>query len=309
MLNEEGKLSLDDPLSKYFPSLQAIKVLDKDELVEPNREATVADLLRHTSGLTYAWSSNNKIRQAMKDAGVLDRDKELVPMMNGMDKVPLLFQPGSDWVYGCSTDVLGGVVEVASGIPLDRFFRERIFKPLEMEDTGFYVPANKADRFAANYNFKDGKLTLKDDPKTSRYLENPAFKSGGGGLCSTAQDYIRFLLMIENGGKFDGKRYLKKKSVKLMTTNQVSEEAGWVTFGNQIREGVGYGYGFSVRVKMSDWDPDGRVGEYGWGGAASTHYWVSPKDELVVLTLEQVMPYSFNTEWALKGLIYDALLD
>lgn len=309
MLNEEGKLSLDDPLSKYFPSLQAIKVLDKDELVEPNREATVADLLRHTSGLTYAWSSNNKIRQAMKDAGVLDRDKELVPMMNGMDKVPLLFQPGSDWVYGCSTDVLGGVVEVASGIPLDRFFRERIFKPLEMEDTGFYVPANKADRFAANYNFKDGKLTLKDDPKTSRYLENPAFKSGGGGLCSTAQDYIRFLLMIENGGKFDGKRYLKKKSVKLMTTNQVSEEAGWVTFGNQIREGVGYGYGFSVRVKMSDWDPDGRVGEYGWGGAASTHYWISPKDELVVLTLEQVMPYSFNTEWALKGLIYDALLD
>jgi len=309
MLNEEGKLSLDDPLSKYFPSLKAIKVLDKDELVEPNREATVADLLRHTSGLTYAWSSNNKIRQAMKDAGVLDRDKELVPMMNGMDKVPLLFQPGSDWVYGCSTDVLGGVVEVASGIPLDRFFRERIFKPLEMEDTGFYVPANKADRFAANYNFKDGKLTLKDDPKTSRYLENPAFKSGGGGLCSTAQDYIRFLLMIENGGKFDGKRYLKKKSVKLMTTNQVSEEAGWVTFGNQIREGVGYGYGFSVRVKMSDWDPYGRVGEYGWGGAASTHYWVSPKDELVVLTLEQVMPYSFNTEWALKGLIYDALLD
>ncbi|MDA8774129.1 beta-lactamase family protein [Opitutales bacterium] len=309
MLNEEGKLSLDDPLSKYFPSLQAIKVLDKDELVEPNREATVADLLRHTSGLTYAWSSNKKISQALKDAGVLDRDKELVPMMNGMDKVPLLFQPGSDWVYGCSTDVLGGLVEVASGIPLDRFFRERIFKPLEMEDTGFYVPANKADRFAANYNFKDGKLTLKDDPKTSRYLENPAFKSGGGGLCSTAQDYIRFLLMIENGGKFYGKRYLKKKSVKLMTTNQVSEEAGWVTFGNQIREGVGYGYGFSVRVKMSDWDPDGRVGEYGWGGAASTHYWVSPKDELVVLTLEQVMPYSFNTEWALKGLIYDALLD
>jgi CubicO group peptidase (beta-lactamase class C family) len=286
-----------------------MKVLNKDELVEPNSEATVADLLRHTSGLTYAWSSNKKISQALKDAGVLDREKKVVPMMNGMGKVPLLFQPGSDWVYGCSTDVLGGVVEVASGIPLDQFFRDRIFKPLKMKDTGFYVPANKAARFAANYNYKDGKLTLKDDPKTSRYLEKPTFQSGGGGLCSTASDYMRFLLMIENGGRLDGAKLLKKKSVKLMTTNQVSEKAGWVTFGNQIREGVGYGYGFSVRVKMSDWDPDGRVGEYGWGGAASTHYWISPKDDLVVLTLEQVMPYSFNTEWALKGLIYDSLVD
>jgi len=309
MLNEEGKLSLDDPLSKYFPSLKAMKVLDRDELVEAKSEATVADLLRHTSGLTYAWSSNKKISQALKDAGVLYRDKKVVPMISGMDKVPLLFQPGSDWVYGCSTDVLGGIVEVASGIPLDQFFRERIFKPLQMADTEFYVPANKAGRFAANYNYKDGKLTLKDDPKTSQYLENPAFKSGGGGLCSTASDYMRFLLMIENGGKFDGKRYLKKKSVKLMTTNQIPKGGGWVTFGDEVREGVGFGHGFSVRVKMSDWDPDGRVGEYGWGGAASTHYWISPKDNLVVLTLEQVMPYSFNTEWALKGLIYDALLD
>ena len=309
MLNDEEKLSLDDPLSKYFPSLKAMKVLEKDELVEATSEPTVADLLRHTSGLTYAWSSNKKISQALKDAGVLYRDKKVVPMVSGMDKVPLLFQPGSDWVYGCSTDVLGGVVEVASGIPLDQFFRERIFKPLQMKDTEFYVPADKTDRFAANYNYKDGMLILKDDPKTSRYLENPAFKSGGGGLCSTASDYMRFLLMIENGGKFDGKRYLKKKSVKLMTTNQIPKGGGWVTFGDEVREGVGFGHGFSVRVEMSDWDPDGRVGEYGWGGAASTHYWISPKDDLVVLTLEQVMPYSFNTEWALKGLIYDALVD
>jgi CubicO group peptidase (beta-lactamase class C family) len=300
---------LDDPLSKYFPSLKEMKVLNKSELVEPNREVTVADLLRHTSGLTYGRTPHKEINQAHKNAGILDREKKVVPMMNGMGKVPLLFQPGSDWVYGCSTDVLGGVVEVASGMSLDQFFRDRIFKPLKMKDTGFYVPANKALRFAANYNYKDGKLTLKDDPKTSKYLENPVFKSGGGGLCSTASDYMRFLLMIENGGRLEGAKLLKKKSVKLMTTNQVSEKAGWVTFGNQIREGVGYGYGFSVRVKMSDWDPDRRVGEYGWGGAASTHYWISPKDDLVVLTLEQVMPYSFNTEWALKGLIYDALVD
>ena len=309
MLWEEEKLDLDDPLSKYFPPLTKMKVLKNGELVDVKKEITVADLLRHTSGLTYGWMSNLRIREALRNAGVLDRDKALVPMVNGMDKVPLLFQPGSDWVYGCSTDVLGGVVEVASGKPFDKFLEERIFNPLKMNDTGFYVPANKADRFAANYNYKNGKLTLKDDPKKSRYLQNPAFKSGGGGLCSTASDYMRFLLMIENGGKFDGKRYLKKKSVKLMTTNQIPKGGGWVTFGDEVREGVGFGHGFSVRVKMSDWDPDGRVGEYGWGGAASTHYWISPKDDLVVLTLEQVMPYTFNTEWALKGLIYNALVD
>ena len=309
MLEEEGKLDLEDPLSTFFPPLKKMKVWKDGKLLEPKREATVADLLRHTSGLTYGWQAIEAIGQAHRKAGVLGRDKALVPMMNGMGQVPLLFDPGSDWVYGCSTDVLGGVVEVASGMPFDQFLRERILEPLNMKDTDFYVPADKVGRFAANYNYKDGKLTLKDDPKTSRYLENPTFKSGGGGLCSTASDYMRFLLMIANGGKFEGQRYLKKKSVKLMTTNQIPEGGGWVTFGKEIREGVGFGHGFSVRVKMSDWDPDGRVGEYGWGGAASTHYWISPKDDLVVLTLEQVMPYSFNTEWALKGLIYDALVE
>ena len=309
MLWEEEKLDLDDPLSKFFPPLKNMKVWKDGILIDTEREPTVADLLRHTSGLTYGWMSSKPIREALRSAGVLDRNKKLVTMINGMDKVPLQFQPGSDWVYGCSTDVLGGVVEVASGISFDLFLRERILKPLKMKDTDFYVPASKVNKFAANYNYKDGKLTLKDDPKTSRYLENPVFKSGGGGLCSTASDYMRFLLMIANGGKFEGKRYLTKKSIKLMTTNQVPKKAGWVTIGKQEREGIGYGLGFSVREKMSKWDPDRRLGEYGWGGAASTHYWISPKDELVVLTLEQVMPYSFNTEWAIKGLVYDALMD
>jgi CubicO group peptidase (beta-lactamase class C family) len=309
MLWEEEKLDLDDPLSKFFPPLKKMKVWKDGNPIDTEREATVADLLRHTSGLTYGWMSNKPIREALRSAGVLDRNKKLVPMMNGMSEVPLQFQPGSDWVYGCSTDVLGGVVEVASGMPFDKFLEKRIFKPLKMKDTGFYVPAEKVNRFAANYNYRKGKLTMIDDPKTSSYLENPVFKSGGGGLCSTATDYMRFLLMIENGGKFEGKKYLSKKSVKLMTTNQIPKGGGWVTFGEQVREGVGFGYGFSVRVKMSKWDPNGRVGEYGWGGAASTHYWISPKDNLIVLTLEQVMPYSFNTEWALKGLIYDAIVD
>ena len=309
MLHEEGKLGLNDPLSKYFPSLKDLKVHTQNGLVSPRREPTVSDLMRHTAGLTYGRTKIPYIDQAYKKAKMLDRGVKLNPMMSGMSSVPLVFQPGTDWRYGCATDVLGGVVEVASGQKLDVFFQERLFKPLGMKDTGFFVPQDKVGRFAVNYQYKEGRLSVKDAPKTSRYLENPAFLSGGGGLCSTADDYMRFLLMISKGGKLGKERLLKKKTVRLMTTNQIPEGGGWVSFGNQIREGVGFGLGFSVRVKMSDWDPDGRIGEYGWGGAASTHYWISPKDDLVVLTLEQVMPYSFNTEWALKGLIYEAIED
>ena len=309
MLYEEGKLGLDDPLSKFFPSLKNLKVYTKDGLVGLKREPTVSDLMRHTAGLTYGRTKIPAIDQAYKKSKMLDRTLELKPMMSGMSTVPLVFQPGTDWRYGVATDVLGGVVEVASGQKLDAFFQERIFKPLGMKDTGFFVTKNKVDRFAVNYNYKEGRLSVKDAPKTSKYLENPTFLSGGGGLCSTADDYMRFLLMVSKGGKLGKERLLKKKTTLLMTTNQIPKGGGWVTFGDQIRGGVGFGLGFSVRVKMSDWDPDGRVGEYGWGGAASTHYWISPKDDLVVLTLEQVMPYSFNTEWALKGLIYDAISD
>ena len=309
MLHEEGKLSLNNPLSKYFPSLKDLKVHTKNGLVPLNREPTVSDLMRHTAGLTYGRTRIPAIDEAYKKAKMLDRALELKPMMTGMSTVPLAFQPGADWRYGCATDVLGAVVEAASGQKLDAFFRERIFKPLGMKDTGFFVPKDKVDRFAVNYNYKDKRLSVKDAPKTSKYLKNPTFLSGGGGLCSTADDYMRFLLMVSGGGKLGKERLLMKKNIRLMTTNQVPKGGGWVTFGEQIREGVGFGLGFSVRVKMSEWDPDGRVGEYGWGGAASTHYWISPKDDLVVLTLEQVMPYSFSTEWALKGLIYDSISD
>ena len=133
-------------------------------------------------------------------------------MISGMADVPLQFQPGSDWVYGCSTDVLGGVVEVASGMPYEEFLKERIFKPLKMKDTDFYVPESKANRFAANYNYRDGKLTMIDDPTTSKYLEEPAFKSPGGGLCSTATDYMRFLLMIEKEGSLRGRNIYQKRA-------------------------------------------------------------------------------------------------
>jgi CubicO group peptidase (beta-lactamase class C family) len=269
---------------------------------------TIADLMRHTAGYSYDNSGSAQYDAAFKKLRVIERDIPGDEFQSKLADLPLLFQPGTDWHYGISTDVLGRVVEVVSGLSLAEFFQTRIFAPLGMVDTGFSVPANQVSRFAANYNTDgQGKLTLLDAPQSSRYLETPAFASGGGGLVSTASDYMRFLMMIEAGGTFAGVRLLNPETVALMTINQVPPQVGWIKFGNEVRTGVGFGFGFSVREQSSDWDPDGRLGEYGWGGAASTHYWVSPKDRLIVITLEQVMPYQWLTELMLKGVIYDAI--
>ena len=206
--------------------------------------------------------------------------------------------------------MLGRVIEVASGQKLDKFLKKRIFKPLGMKDTGFFVPEKKHGRFAQLYNSDEkGNLTIGDNDGHRDFTKPRAFLSGGGGLVSTARDYLRFLMMIQQGGKFEDKQILSRKSVQQMTTSQLPDGVPHIYFGDQQRVGVGFGFGFSVREKMSDWDPTGRVGEYGWGGLASTHYWVSPKDDLIVITLEQTMPYSFMTEFAVKGLIYDAVED
>jgi len=236
-------------------------------------------------------------------------DSSLEEMQKNLGGLPVLFEPGTDWRYGISTDVLGRVIEVASGMPLDQFLQERFFMPLDMKDTGFFVEQGKEDRFASIYT-SDGKrhLEVRALNKDGEYLKRPTRFSGGGGLVSTGRDYMRFLMMIANGGEFQGKQYLKPETVALMTSNQLSKDVGWIKFGTEVRTGVGFGFGFCVREEMSDWDPQGHVGEYGWGGLASTHYWVSPADDdLIVVTLEQVLPYSFMTEFKLKGLIYDAI--
>ncbi|MBS0203655.1 MAG: beta-lactamase family protein [Planctomycetes bacterium] len=308
ILCDEGKLRLDDPVSRHLPEMKNCTVHGKDGPVTPGREMTVRDLMLHTAGLTYGSSGVDASDSKYRELNVMDFNSNLAQMTEKLSKVPLVFAPGTDWMYSVATDVLGRVVEVASGQPLDEFFQTRIFKPLDMKDTGFFIPANNVERFAANYN-SDGKgnLTLKESAAKSEYLQRRKLFSGGGGLVSTARDYMRFLVAISRGGELDGVRILKAETVQLMTSNQLPESVGWIKFGPQVREGVGFGLGFSVRTKMSDWDPQGRVGEYGWGGAASTHYWTSPKDDLIVITLEQTMPYSFLTEFAVKGLIYDAV--
>jgi CubicO group peptidase (beta-lactamase class C family) len=230
----------------------------------------------------------------------------LAEMAEKLSQVPLAFDPGTDWAYGVGIDVLGRVIEVASGKSLDVFLDKTIFKPLNMIDTAFSVSPQKIGRFAANYSRTNG-LTVIDAPAESKYAKHVTFFSGGGGLVSTARDYMRFLSMIERGGTLDGHRILRSRTVNLMTSNQLPEKAFPIYFGKEKRYGTGFGLGFSVRTEITGWDPAGHVGEYGWGGAASTHYWISPADKLIVVTLEQIMPYQWDTEFGVKKIIYDAV--
>jgi len=314
ILYEEGKLKLDDPVSKYIPEFKGLKVVadpDAEEITEvaAGREVSVRDLLRHTSGLTYGIFGNTAVDKLYRKTIQLSGgESTLKDMVKKLAEIPLLYQPGTKWHYSVSADVLGRVVEVVSARSLDKFFFERIFEPLGMEDTAFYVPKEKIDRFATNYGPNtQGGLRPIDTPENTRYTKMPTFLSGGGGLVSTASDYMRFCLMLLNKGEFGGERLLKAETVELMTQNQLPEQA--FPIGSGGRAGVGFGLGFSVRVEPSKGESASRVGEYGWGGMASTHFWISPSDEIAVVALTQYIPYSNRVERIIKPIVYEAISD
>jgi len=300
MLYEQGKLKLDDPISKYIPEFKGLKVYSESGKHDDQvRQMSVRDLLRHTSGLTYGYFGNTAVDKMYMANSILKRESSLQDMINKLSEIPLLYQPGTKWHYSVSTDVLGYLVQKISGQPLDKFFRQKIFEPLDMKDTDFYVPNEKVHRFAACYGpDQNGGLRVTDDPAKSQYLAQPLLFSGGGGLVSTARDYLRFSQMLLNKGQLDSKRLLRSETVEMITSNQLPDSV-------QRGEGEGFGLGFSVQLR------DGRFpqGEYGWGGAASTHFWISPKDELIVIALSQYMPFSSQLQNAVKSIIYDSILN
>jgi CubicO group peptidase (beta-lactamase class C family) len=308
MLVEEGKLDLDAPVSKYLPEFAEMKVVDGKTERPAKSPITVADLFRHTSGFTYGNTAGSPTEKLFEATNVLDMSSDLPLMSTKLSQIPLEFDPGTKWKYGASIDVLGYLMQKISGQPLEVFLKQRIFEPLEMNDTGFFVPAEKQARFAANY-YTDGKgrQIIRDDPARSGYLRKPGISSGGGGLVGTASDYMRFLLMIANDGEWNGKRLLSAESARRMHTNQLPKEVEWIGFEGEKRKGVGFGLGFSVTVEPGEKSPNNHKDEYGWGGAASTHFWVSPRDRLIVVTMEQRWPYSPETEEALKPVIYGAI--
>lgn len=304
MLCEEGRMSLDDPVEKYLPELVSPKVFAEGGNVAANRSTTVRDLLRHTSGYGNSW--RGPLRKLYREAGVTDRDAPLSRLGPALGTVPLLDHPGERWVYGISTDALAAVVAKVAEKPFEEVLQERLLTPLGMVDTFYQIPADKAHRLAVHYRVNGGKLTVADSAGSSSYLKDPPFKGGGSGLVSTTTDYAIFLQMIANGGVLNEIRYLREDTVDLMRTNQLPRDIECISFGeNDQRHGTGFGLGFSVKYREDDrWDPHAAVGEYGWGGAASTHYWISPKHDLIVVTMEQTMPYNWNLEHGLKPIIY-----
>lgn len=308
MLCEEGKLSLDDPIVLHLPELKDREIWVSDDKTEKARHSTtVRDLLRHASGYPSGWGGDavNRIYRQNWKSG---EDVTLPGMAAKIAPAPLLYGPGTRWVYGLSSDLLAAVVAKAAEMPFEKFLQTRLLGPLGMTDTGYVVPAEKAGRLSVNYRVRDGEPEVATPAEGSSYLKDPVFKGGGSGLVSTITDYARFLLMIASGGEFQGKRYLRKDTVDLMRTNQLPRNIPCISFGEEQRHGTGFGLGLAVRFATDDrWDPDAVVGVYAWGGAASTHYWLSPENGLIVVTMEQTMPYTWNLEMKLKPIIYKAV--
>ncbi len=295
VLYDEGKFELDDPVEKHIPELKDLKVYSPDGPVAADRKVTVRDLMRHTSGLTYGIFGNTPVDRMYKKQQILG-SPDLQAMVGKLGTIPLMHQPGTKWHYSVSVDVLGCLVEKVSGMTLDAFFQERIFTPLDMKDTAFFVPKEKAGRFSSCFTHA---RKVQDKYSTSRYLRKPGLLSGGGGLVSTARDYMRFCQMLLNRGELSGKRLLKAETVDRMTRNQLPDGVFW---GGRN----GFGLGFSVQLR--NWGSRGHAGEYGWGGAASTHFWISPKDDLAVVALSQRMPFTAQLQNAVKPLVYEAIV-
>ena len=325
LLCEEGKLQFDAPASTYLPELGNLKVAAAADaetltLVEADRDMTVRDLMRHTSGLPGAaryMAGQTAVDKRYREAGLhLLHECNLQEMVERLGRIPLLYQPGTKWHYSIAADVLGRLIEVVSGQPFDVFLAERIFQPLDMVDTGFYVPSGKIDRFARMYAPKaEGGLQGIDAPEggtgkisETSFTEKPKFLSAGGGLVSTAVDFARFCLMLSSGGTLAGKQLMNAESMELMTRNHLPEHLIPLDKKPDARyAGLGFGLGVSVRVQQTDWVPASQVGEYGWIGGASTEFWIVPRDELVSITLAQHIPFSELSE-SVKPLVYAAIL-
>lgn len=326
MLYEEGHFQLSHPVSRYIPAFKNLKVwaggtAEKYETKPCDREMTIRDLLTHTSGLTYGFMYEHPVDALYRKAGIEGAntvDLTLKEMVEALAGIPLLFSPGTHWNYSVSTDVCGHLVEVLSGRPLDEFLASRIFAPLGMSDTSFFVPKEKLDRFATNY-FRDPKTKksgiMDVGDETSTYAKPPKFLSGGGGLTSTITDYWRFCQMLLNGGELDGVRICSPKTIEFMTVNHLPggktmKEMSISAFSELAAEGSGFGLGFQVVLDPADAQAIGSAGNFSWGGAASTYFWIDPEEDLIAIFMTQLYPsstYPFRPQ--LQQLVYGAVIE
>ncbi len=315
ILQEEGKLLISDPVGKYLPEFKKTSVAEKSDdgfkVVDAIRKITIRDLLTHTAGIGYGGGPG---KEKWEEAGITgwyfaDRDEPIRETVSRIPSLPFDAQPGEKFVYGYNTDILGALIEVVAEQSLDEFLSDRILRPLGMNDTHFYLPRDKTNRLATVYSSKDeGGLERAPNPGRmvgqGAYVEGPRKSfSGGAGLLSTANDYGRFLQMLLNGGRLGSARILSPPSVKLMTVDHIGD----IEFGGS---GVGMGLGFSVLKDLGARGTPGAVGEFGWGGAYHSTYWVDPENELVVVYFTQLIPARrVDDHSKLRTLVYQALID
>jgi CubicO group peptidase (beta-lactamase class C family) len=318
-LYEQGLFQLNDPVHRVIPAWRDQKVYTGGEgehmtLEAPESPMTFRHVLSHTAGLSYG-ATNHPVDKLYRANRVRrDQGETLQSFVDKLANVPLHFQPGKRWLYSYATDVCGHLVEALSGKTLDRYFEDHIFEPLGMTDTAFHVAADKQERFAANYErAPDKSLKLLDDPQSSAYLARPSFFSGGGGLTGTTRDYLRFCEMLRNRGKLDGERVIGSRTLDLMTRNHLTDgdlsTMAMGAFSETAYDGVGFGLGFAMSLDAVATGAMGE-GDYYWGGAASTIFWVDPAEDLVVVFMTQLMPSAtFNFRGQLKNIIYSAIED
>jgi CubicO group peptidase (beta-lactamase class C family) len=323
MLVEEGLVALDEPVHRWIPEWKNLRVFTGGfsgtwQTKPTSRPMLMVDLLRHTSGLTYGFQQRTNVDAAYRKAkiGEIEKAGTLDGMIAALADIPLEFSPGDLWNYSVSTDILGYLIGKITGMPFEDFLQTRLFGPLGMIDTGFHVPDSKATRLAACYALTpSGKVVLQDDPEKSSYRVPPSFISGGGGLVSTMADYTRFCKMLAGGGHLDGTQYISPKTLALMTANHLPNGADIPTmsvslFSEAAYSGVGFGLGFSTTLDPAKTLIPGSAGDFSWGGAASTFFWVDPAEDLFMIFMTQLLPSSaYPIRRELRTLTYAAMTE
>ena len=342
MLYEEGRFFLNDPVGRYVPELDGLRVAvataggDPDGATdaqpaatpnsapvptrEPHRQPTIRDLLTHTAGFTYGIFGDTAVDAMYRDAELITADMPLSEFAERLGRIPLQYEPGTRWHYSVSVDVQGALVEAVSGMSLGEFMQSRIFGPLGMVDTSFRVSDSQWPRLAQMYSpagtpqndaydafradNESGELVVADDRWNEGYRAGARFESGGGGLVSTASDYLRFCQMLLNGGELDGVRLLSPKSVELMTADHTGHLAG-----DFDSPGYGFGLGFAVALDPGAIGELSSAGEYNWGGAAGTRFWIDPQEELIGVFMVQSIPHRTRLGSEFKNLVYQAIVD
>ena len=340
ILYEEGRFRLNDPIARYLPEMAGLEVAlstagtnmvsdgttsqtigtGDESLVgqarKPARQPTIRDLLRHTAGMTYGVFGNTEVDQLYRKAGLLGNHLSLEEFTAALGKIPLQYDPGKQWHYSVSVDVQGRLVEVLSKMTFGEFLKERIFVPLDMPDTDFQIKENNKSRLTQIYSPKGTKpgnffspatapgLEVADPAVSERYINGGKFESGGGGLLSTARDYLRFSQMMLNGGELDGVRILSPKTVDLMTMNHLGVLP--MGFG---RRGAGFGLGFGLVLDPGEVGEVSSAGEYNWGGAAGTRFWIDPQEQLIGIFMVQSIPHRTRLAGDFKILVYQALTE